>query len=269
MERPIWAPGEIDLERPSAARMYDYYLGGSHNFEIDRSTAQDAMRAMPDLPIIMQANRAFLRRTVRFLVEAGITQFIDIGSGIPTVGNVHEVVHDIDPTRRIVYVDVDPIAVAHSRAILADNPKATVIQADLLQPEQILEHPELLAMLDLDRPTAVLLNAVLHFVSDSEAPGAILARFRDALAPGSYLSISHATDIGAHAKFDEAVEVYKRTRTPVYTRSKEDVTELFKGWTLVEPGVTLIPLWRPDADGPTDDAYARKISMFGGVGFAI
>jgi S-adenosyl methyltransferase len=269
VERPTWAPREIDLERPSAARMYDYYLGGSHNFEVDRTTAQEAMRAMPDMPMIMQANRAFLRRAVRFLAEAGVTQFIDIGSGIPTVGNVHEVVHDVDPSRQVVYVDIDPIAVAHSRAILAGNPNATIIQADLLRPDEILEHPELLAALDRERPTAVMLNAVLHFVSDSEAPGTILARFRDALAPGSYLSISHATDIGAHEKVDEAVEIYKRTPTPVYMRTKEEVTELFKGWSLVEPGVTLIPHWRPETHEPTDEAYARKISMFGGVGLAI
>jgi len=266
VERPTWAPGEIDLERPSAARMYDFYLGGSHNFEIDRSTAQEAMKAMPDLPLIMQGNRAFLRRTVRYLLDAGIEQFIDVGSGIPTVGNVHEVVHDFDPERRVVYVDIDPIAVAHSRAILAGNANAGVIQADLLRPDQILEHPELCARIDFDKPVAVLLNAVLHFISDEEAPGAILARFLDALPPGSYLSISHASDIGQPERSSEAADVYKRARTPVTFRSQDEVVELFRSWTLVDPGVVLIPRWRPEANEQTDEAYARKISMYGGVG---
>ena len=266
MERPTWAPGEIDLERPSAARMYDYYLGGSHNFAVDRQVAQEAMKALPDLPLIMQANRAFLRRSVRYLLDQGVRQFIDVGSGIPTVGNVHEVVHEFDPSRRVLYVDIDPIAVTHSRAILADNASAAVIHADLLRPEQILEHPDLRALIDLDQPVAVLINAVFHFVSDEESPGAILARFLDALAPGSYLSISHASYIGGEEKITEAAEVYQRSRIPMTFRSKDEVTELFKGWSLVDPGVQLIPHWRPDPDEPVDDVYARTVSMYGGVG---
>lgn len=264
MERPSWAPGEIDLERPSAARMYDFYLGGSHNFEIDRNTAQDAMKAMPDLPMIMQANRAFLRRVVRYLLNEGVTQFIDIGSGIPTVGNVHEVVHDFDPSRRVVYVDTDPIAVAHSRAILSDNPNATIIQADLLQPDQVLEHPDLHALIDLQQPVAVLLNAVLHFVSDSDAPGVVLGRFLDALAPGSFLSISHASHVGQPDKSTKAAEIYKRTSTPMTFRTQDEVIDLFKGWSLVEPGVVLMALWRPDE--PVDPEFALRVTGFGGVG---
>ena len=134
MQRPPWAPREIDLNRPSAARMYDYYLGGSHNFAIDRQVAEQAIAMWPDLPIIMQANRAFLRRAVRFLAAQGIDQFLDIGSGIPTVGNVHEVAQQANPESRIVYVDIDPVAVAHSQAILAGNPHAAVIQGDAPTP---------------------------------------------------------------------------------------------------------------------------------------
>jgi SAM-dependent methyltransferase len=269
VERPTWAPGEIDLERPSAARMYDYYLGGSHNFEIDRTTAQEAMRAMPELPLIMQANRAFLRRVVRFLVEEGVTQFIDIGSGIPTVGNVHEVVHDIDPSRKVVYVDIDPIAVAHSRAILADNPNATIVQADFLQPDLLLRDRGLRRLIDLDRPVAVLLNALLHFVSDAQGPDAILARYRDAIAPGSYLSISHAADTGVHKGAGEAEEIYKRTPTPLHYRTREEVVGLLKGWEPVDPGVVLLPLWRPDPEDRTDEDYVNRITGYGGVGRAI
>jgi SAM-dependent methyltransferase len=246
--------------------MYDYYLGGSHNFAVDRQVAQEAMKALPDLPLIMQANRAFLRRSVRYLLDQGIRQFIDVGSGIPTVGNVHEVVHEVDPSRRVLYVDIDPIAVTHSRAILADNPNAGVIHADFLRPEQILEHPQLAALIDLDQPVAVLINAVLHFISDEDSPGAILARFLDGLAPGSYVSISHASYIGGPEKISEAAQVYQRSRIPMTFRSQDEVTELFKGWSLVEPGVQLIVQWRPDPGEPVDEAYARKVSMYGGVG---
>ncbi len=266
MERPTWAPGDIDLERPSAARMYDFYLGGSHNFAVDRQAAQEAMRSMPDLPLIMQANRAYLRRAVRFLLDQGVRQFIDVGSGIPTVGNVHQVVHEFDPTRRVLYVDVDPIAVTHSRAILAGNENAAVIGADFLEPDQILEHPELPALIDLKQPVGVLVNAVLHFIGDEQAPDAILARFHEALAPGSYLSISHASYVGGEEKITEAAAVYQRNRIPMTFRSQDEVTELFKGWSLVEPGVQLIAHWRPEPGERTDDEYARKVSMYGGVG---
>ncbi len=266
MERPTWAPGDIDLERPSAARMYDFYLGGSHNFAVDRQAAQEAMRSMPDLPLIMQANRAYLRRAVRFMLDQGVRQFIDVGSGIPTVGNVHEVVHEFDPTRRVLYVDVDPIAVTHSRAILAENENAAIIRADFLEPDQILRHPELPALIDLDQPVGVLVNAVLHFISDEDAPDAILTRFHEALAPGSYLSISHASQIGHPEKSGTVAQIYQRTRTPMTFRSQDDVAALFKGWSLVEPGIQLIAQWRPEPDDRTDDDYARQVSMYGGVG---
>src|SRR4051794_8352072 len=142
MERPLWAPHGIDLTRPSVARMYDFYLGGSHNFEVDRAAARKALENWPDLPMIMRANRAFMRRAVRWAADQGIAQFLDVGSGIPTFGNVHEVARAADPAARVVYVDHDPVAVAHSEALVADDDRTAVVQADLREPEKIVDAPE-------------------------------------------------------------------------------------------------------------------------------
>src|SRR6478672_8344901 len=166
MSRPEWAPSGIDLSRPSAARVYDYYLGGSHNFAVDRKMADEAIRLWPELPAMMQANRSFLRRAVTYLSSQGISQFLDIGSGIPTVGNVHEIAQRENPTARVVYVDNDPVAVTHSRAILAQTAGATVIEADLRHPNEIVDDPQVRALIDASRPMALLLVAVLHFVPE-------------------------------------------------------------------------------------------------------
>src|SRR5215218_6066853 len=168
MSRPRDLLSEPDIERPSPARIYDYLLGGYHNFEVDRVVAGKFRKALPDMPLYMQANRAFLRRVVRYLLDSGIDQFLDIGSGIPTVGNVHEAAQAINPTACIVYVDIDPVAVRQSEEILMDNANATVIQGDLRQPETILEHPDVQRFLDFDKPVAVLLMAILLFVTDDE-----------------------------------------------------------------------------------------------------
>src|ERR671916_443195 len=190
MHRPSWVPAEVDLSRPSAARVYDYYLGGSHNLEVDRRMAREAISLWPDLPVIMQANRAFLRRAVRYLAERGTTQFLDIGSGIPTVGNVHEAAQQVHPGTRVVYVDSDPVAVAHSRAILAGDEHTAVVNADLRQAEAILEDPAARATLDLDQPVAVLVVAVLHFVGDEDDPFAAAAPILDRRVPGHLLLLS-------------------------------------------------------------------------------
>ncbi|CAM5594092.1 SAM-dependent methyltransferase [Streptomyces violaceorubidus] len=164
MERPAWAPRSIDISVPSVSRIYDFYLGGSHNFEVDREAARRAMEFMPGLPKIMQANRAFMRRAVRFAADEGIDQFLDIGSGIPTFGNVHEVAGRSRPGARVVYVDHDPVAVAHSEAVLAVNDDADVVAGDLLKPREILASPQVERLIDLNRPVALLLVAILHFV---------------------------------------------------------------------------------------------------------
>lgn len=265
VSRPSWAPDEIDLERPSAARVYDYYLGGSHNFAADREMAQRAMAMWPELPQIMQANRAFLRRAVRFLVANGVRQFIDVGSGIPTVGNVHEVAQDTDPTAHVVYVDIDPVAVTHSRHILAGNERTAVVQADLRAPRDVLGHPEVERLIDFTTPVALLLVAVLHFVPDDDHPGEVVAAYRDALPSGSYLVVSHASHEGRPEQASTHQELYDRTPTPMTMRSREEIAAMFDGLDMVEPGVVWLPLWRAD---PLDHVSRNpeRTTGFAGVG---
>ena len=267
MERPAWAPPSIDISVPSVSRIYDYYLGGSHNFEVDREAARKAMEFMPGLPKIMQANRAFMRRAVRYAVGEGITQFLDIGSGIPTFGNVHEIAQPASPGARVLYVDHDPVAVAHSAAVLEGNDNAGVVAADLRKPQDILTAPETGALLDLDRPVALLLVAVLHFVQDSDEPHRALAELRDALAPGSLLVLTHASYEGIplpQERAGGAVKVYNEIRNPLIMRTREEVARFFDGFEMVDPGLVPMPHWRPETPLDQEDPYA--FSGFAGVG---
>ncbi|MCW5250303.1 MULTISPECIES: SAM-dependent methyltransferase [unclassified Streptomyces] len=269
MERPAWAPRNIDISVPSVSRIYDFYLGGSHNFEVDREAARSAMEYIPGLPKIMQANRAFMRRAVRHVMDEGIDQFIDIGSGIPTFGNVHEVAQGIRPGARVLYVDHDPVAVAHSQAVLADNGNAEVVAADLLRPREILSSPEARRLIDLNRPVALLLVAILHFVEDKDDPYAAVARLGHALAPGSMLVLTHASYEGIPLPAERAggaVDVYRRIRNPLIMRSRAEVARFFEGYDMVEPGLVPMPLWRPETEPDDEDPYA--FSGFAGVGRA-
>jgi hypothetical protein len=243
---PEWVPDTVDLSKPSAARMYDYYLGGAHNFAVDRALASKVLEVFPDGQLIAQANRAFLHRAVRFMLDQGVRQFLDIGSGIPTVGNVHEIAQQAEPTARVLYVDHDPVAVAHSELLLADNPSAAVVQADLRRPAEILEARELHELLDLSEPVGVLMIAVLHFVGHEDRPEVLIDRLRDMLVPGSFLAISHGTGEGRAAAASELKEIYRSTATPVTYRTRAQVRDLFDGWDVVEPGVVWVPQWRPD-----------------------
>ena len=252
MVRPGWAPEDIDVNRPSVARVYDYYLGGSHNFAVDRAMAEKAMAEWPELPVLMAANRGFLRRAVRFCIDSGVRQFLDLGSGIPTVGNVHEVAQSASAQARVVYVDVDPIAVAHSRAILAGNEQATAIQADLRNPAAVLRDPLVRGMLDLSQPVAVLLVAVLHFVSDDDDPAGIVSALRSALVPGSLVVISHASQDGVDERAEGHRALYARAASPMTMRNREQIAHLLDGLELVPPGVSPIRLWRPEPGDETD-----------------
>ncbi|MET9731009.1 SAM-dependent methyltransferase [Streptomyces sp. NPDC006458] len=267
MERPAWAPRSIDISVPSVSRIYDYYLGGSHNFEVDREAARKAMEFMPGLPKIMQANRAFMRRAVRHAAGEGITQFLDIGSGIPTHGAVHEVARTVRPDAHVVYVDNDPVAVAHSRAVLAGNEQTDVVAADLRKPQDILGSPEVGRLIDLNRPVALLLVAILHFVEDTDDPYGAVAGLRDALAPGSMLVLTHASYEGIPVpaeRAEGAVDVYRDIRNPLIMRSRDEIARFFEGYDMVEPGLVAMPHWRPDTAPQDEDPYA--FSGFAGVG---
>jgi SAM-dependent methyltransferase len=267
MERPAWAPRSIDISVPSVSRMYDYYLGGSHNFEVDREAARRAMEFMPGLPKVMQANRAFMRRAVRYAADEGISQFLDIGSGIPTFGNVHEEAQAARPGARVVYVDHDPVAVAHSQAVLEGNGDTGVVAADLRKPQEILRSPEVERLIDLNQPVALLLVAILHFVEDEDDPYGAVAELGEALAPGSLLVLTHASYEGIPLPPERAggaVDVYRDIRNPLIMRSREEIARFFEGYDMVEPGLVPPPRWRPDTAPEDEDPYA--FSGFAGVG---
>jgi hypothetical protein len=265
VSRPTWAPDNIPLDKPSPARMYDHFLGGYHNFEIDRKAAEQATSIYPDFPLVMRVNRAFLRRAVRYLAGQGIKQFLDIGSGIPTVGNVHEVARQANPAARVVYVDSDPIAVAHSRAILGGTSNAAIVQADARQVAEALNHPEAQRLLDLSKPLAVLLVFVLHFITDDEEANRVVRELRDAVPSGSYFVISHGTYEGMPDEIAEPLRrLYSNTTDPVKPRLHADIARFFEGLEMVDPGLVYVPLWRPE--GPEDlfvDEPERCISLAG------
>ncbi|WP_432824829.1 SAM-dependent methyltransferase [Dactylosporangium sp. CA-092794] len=251
MGLPEWVPEGVDITTPNAARVYDYTLGGFHNFQVDREFAEEAQRAWPGIYQLAHANRSYLGRAVQFLAGLGVRQFLDIGSGIPTLGNVHEVAQAMIPDARVAYVDIDPVAVAHSRHILAGNPHAIAISGDLRRPDEILAHPEVLGLLDFSEPVALLLMAVLHFVPDDDDPGAIVRQFDEAAVSGSYVALSHGIPAGAQADAQDQVKtLYQRTPTAIHVRTPERVVGLIDGFTVVEPGLVPITDWRPD---PEDD----------------
>jgi SAM-dependent methyltransferase len=250
-DEPDWVPPGIDTRRANAARVYDYLLGGNHNFLADQDVARAIIAVEPNSRAIGQANRAFLGRAVRFLAAAGIRQFLDIGSGIPTEGNVHEVAQHAAPGARVVYADIDEVAIAHSKAILADNPDTTIIRGDLRQPGQLLTHPGTRRLLDLSQPVGLLLVAVLHFIPDADDPWHIVATLRDALAPGSYLVLSHGTDEGKPAVAHAAEKVYQRAvSTQLRMRPRPDILRFFDGFQLTGPGLVPLPNWQPAPASP-------------------
>jgi len=252
--------------------MYDYYLGGTHNFAADRQAAEKVIALYPSVPAVARTNRAFLGRSVRFLADAGVRQFLDIGSGIPTAGNVHEIAQRVAPDARVVYVDIDPVAVAESREILAGNHLATAVDGDLRDPRAILDDPQVREMVDFTRPVAVVLAAVLHFVPDDAQAYGLVEELLSALPVGSHLVVSHGaaeTFVLADERTTAARAVYTRqTSTAGKPRTREEVARFFgPRCRLVAPGVTWAPDWRPAADDPTDFADdTRRSGMWAAVG---
>ena len=255
---PGWVPPGTDTSKANIARVYDWWIGGTHNFRADEDAARALITVEPKIRGMARANRAFLGRAVRFLAaEAGIRQFLDIGSGIPTGHNVHQVAQETAPGSRVVYVDNDDVAVAHSRLLLEGNPDTAVILADIRDPQKILDHPETRRLIDFSQPVGLLLGAVLHFIPDSDGPEQILATLTSPLVPGSYLVVSHAcrdADPDVAAAYEAAYS--SRVTASSAFRTREQIARFFDGFTLIDPGLVWLPEWRPisPADVPEDPA---------------
>ena len=257
----------IDTSKPHSARMYDYYLGGKDHFEVDRQTAELAMRSWPAVRVAVRENRAFLGRAVRYLVaEAGIRLFLVIGTGLPSANNVHEVAQAAAPEARVVYVDNDPIVLAHARALLASAPqgRTAYIDADLREPHEILADPATRATLDLSQPVALMLVAILHFLPDGEHPGDIVRSLMAALPAGSYLVASHVTPEHDPAGVHGLERTYRAGGVDCQARVTDEFAELaFPGLKLVDPGLVLVSEWRPDDAGPRP--LPSEVNWYGAV----
>lgn len=249
-QRAAPLPDELGNGMPSAARLYDYLLGGTHHLGEDRALAERFLAAWPNARDVARSNRAFLRRAVEHMLGQGIRQFLDIGSGIPTVGNVHEFAQRVDPQARVVYVDNEPVAVAHGQILLDGNDFAATIPGDIRRPGSVLHHRDTQRLLDFSEPVGLLMVGVCHFVPHDADTPAIVKAYADALVPGSFFALSHFTaDVGSQ-EMAGVIEVMRRSADPIYPRSRAEVVELFTGFELLEPGVVGTAQWRPDQGLP-------------------
>ncbi len=258
------APRGIDLTVPSVARIYDWWLGGKDNFAVDRAAAEKLLALVgEDGRLVIRQNRDFLGRAVRFLSESGIRQFLDIGAGIPTRGNVHEVAQEVDPEARVVYVDNDPIVATHGRALLRNGGRTGVVEADMRDPEKITDSPITRDLIDFSQPVAVLFVSVLHFVDDDEAARAV-AYFRELMAPGSYMVIAHGTQGRlTEQTIGETRRVYEKSTAALNDRTPEEIAGLFTGFELLSPGLVDVADWRNDNEFIE---HSRGGYVLGGVG---
>jgi SAM-dependent methyltransferase len=268
------ASSERELPRfdptvPNEARVLDFIIGGKDNFAVDREAAEKILQVAPDLPLLMREGRKCLGRMVRFLAQAGIRQFVDIGCGLPTGGNVHEIAQAAAPGSRVVYVDKDPVVVAHAQALLVSDGDTSVVQADVRDVEQLLAHPGVTSLIDLDQPVAFLLMSVLQVIHEDDVAAGIVKRLRDAMAPGSHLAIAHAI---SDACPDVTADLWKlfrpggpgESQPRCNVRAKAEVDPFFDGLELVEPGVVNLPAWRPDPGEPT--VHPASVWVVGGIG---
>lgn len=260
---PGYVPAEIDVTKPSVARVYDAILGGKDNFEADRVVAEMAHKAFPDGGRAAHINRELLGRAVRYMTTQGVSQFLDLGSGLPTVQNTHQIAQGVNPAARVVYVDNDPIVLAHGRALLAENASTIVVTADLREPDAVWAMPEITRFLDLAQPLGLILNAVIHHVLDEEDPYGIVGRYAELLAPGSYLLLTHFSNSSPEAR--ELEHVLLRTLGRGQLRTKAEISRFFDGLDIVEPGIGYLPLWHPD--GPVPDSLGiSELLYVGGLG---
>ncbi|MCT2589339.1 SAM-dependent methyltransferase [Streptomyces sp. N2-109] len=252
--------GQIDTSRPHPARIYDYLLGGKDNYEVDQQAGDELATAAPEVRIGLRANRAFLQRAVRYVVGSGVRQILDIGTGLPTSPNVHEVAQKVAPDVRVAYVDNDPIVNGHAGALLSGSGTTSIVLADLRDPQAIVDHPEIRRIIDFDEPVALLLVAILHFLTEAEKPEEVVATLRDALPAGSFLVLSHATDDFADRSAAKAI--YSKATATLNLRSRPEVERFFDGFELLEPGLAQAPFWRPDTTPPP---RSSEIGFYGGV----
>ena len=252
---------DVDPEVPNAARMYDYFLGGSHNFAADREAAERIKRVMPFAVAVIQANRFFLGRAVRFCAEQGVDQFLDLGSGIPTVGSVHDAARAVVPRARVAYVDNEPVTVTSAAALLDGDPIATITAGDMREPDTVLAAPGVRDLLDLTRPVAMLTVSMMQFVHDDAEAIGLLERYRSRLAPGSLHVLTHVTGDHDTSELEAAEEVYETTANPGKLRPRERVAALFGDTELVEPGLVDVTDWRPQ-----EMAGAQHRGLWAGVG---
>jgi hypothetical protein len=257
-----WVPSDVDVSKPNPARVYDYLLGGANNFEVDRGLAKRLIEMIPDVAFVVIENRSFLRRAVAYLAQSGVDQFLDLGSGIPTVGNTHEVAQKINPACRVLYVDQEAVAVAHSELLLEESPQADILRGDVRRPEEILADPKTHAILDFSRPVAILMFAVVHFMDASDKPAEVIKAYRDATVPGSYLALSHATADGRPELIDAVAEYSTKATMEGNLRTREEVVGFFDGYDLVEPGVVFTPEWR----GELNVCEPWRAAVYAGVG---
>jgi hypothetical protein len=257
---------QIDTSRAHPARMYDYFLGGRDNYEVDRQAAERIIVAIPDVIPTARGNRAFLERAVRFVVDNGIRQIVDIGTGIPTSPNTHEIAQSISADVRVAYVDNDPIVAAHADARLTNADNTGFFLADVRKPQSILDHPTLRDMIDFDQPVALFLVAVLHFITDEEDPAGIVATLTEALPEGSYLVLTHiSADFHGGSFPPEVNAVYAKATATLTQRTRSRIEPFFNGFDLVDPGLVQVPLWRPEGPVPNAGELA-KVAFYGGVG---
>jgi S-adenosyl methyltransferase len=261
---------DLRLGEAHSARMYDFYLGGKTNYSADREAAGRVAKAYPGIFVCARENRSFMHRATRVLALRGIRQWLDIGTGIPTQPNLHEVAQQVAPEARVVYVDNDPIVLAHAQALLASSPqgRTSYIQADVNEPEAILDSPRLRETLDLSRPVALSLNALMHFVPDAGNPYGIVNRLMGALPSGSALALSHCTPDFDAATWEQVTRIYTNAGTVVQFRSRDEVEKFFTGLDLLDPGIAVGHRWRPDApaDEDAEEPTDAQVSLWVGVG---
>ncbi|MBP2320316.1 hypothetical protein JOF56_000701 [Kibdelosporangium banguiense] len=270
---PPIGPRSFDSDVPNASRMYDYYLGGAMNFTADRELAERAKSVLACTPSLARLNRSFLRRAVNACLDEGIDQFLDLGSGIPTVGNVHEIVQRRNPDARVMYVDYDATAVMHAKKLLDGNENAAILHADIRDPDSVLSAPEVLGLLDFDRPMGLLMVGILLYVGDEYNPKGLVATYRDACAPGSLVPISVITlehvskyDPVTHKQMLDLISVYDDASEQINVFGETEFTTWFDGMRLLEPGVTVLPDWRPDGALESDNDSPAGLLGIGGLG---